>query len=42
VSQWDYVAGAYAVTALTMILLVLASWRAMRSAEVAAAAVGSK
>ena len=32
-SQWDYVAAAYAVGVLATLLLVGLSWRAMRLAE---------
>ena len=38
-SQWSFVLAAYAVTALATIVLVVASWRAMRRAEAAADAV---
>ena len=38
-TQWSFVVAAYSVTALAMIVLVVASWRAMRRAEAAADAV---
>ena len=38
-NQWSFVIAAYGVTALAMIVLVVASWRAMRRAEAAANAV---
>ena len=38
-NQWSFVLAAYGVTALATIVLVVASWRAMRRAEAAADAV---
>ena len=38
-NQWSFVVAAYAVTALATLVLVAASWRAMRRAEAAADAV---
>lgn len=38
-NQWSFVLAAYGVTALATIVLVVASWRAMRRAEAAANAV---
>ncbi len=38
-TQWSFVLGAYAVTALATIVLIALSWRAMRRAEAAADAV---
>ena len=35
-NQWSFVLAAYSVTALATIVLVVASWRAMRRAEAAA------
>jgi heme exporter protein CcmD len=35
-NAWPFVLGAYGVTAVTIVVLVLASWRAMRRAEAAA------
>ena len=38
-NQWSFVLAAYGVTALATIVLLVASWRAMRRAEAAADAV---
>ena len=38
-NQWSFVIAAYGVTALATIVLLVASWRAMRRAENAADAV---
>ena len=38
-NQWSFVIAAYGVTALATIVLLVASWRAMRSAEAAADAM---
>ena len=40
-NQWSFVLAAYGVTALATIVLVVASWRAMRRAEAAVDAVRS-
>ena len=37
-NQWSFVVAAYGVTALATIVLLAASWRAMRRAEAADAA----
>ena len=36
-NQWSFVLAAYGVTGFATIALLIASWRAMRSAEAAAA-----
>ncbi len=38
-NQWSFVLAAYGVTILATVVLILASWRAMRRAEAAADAV---
>ena len=38
-NQWSFVLAAYGVTVLATIVLVIASWRAMRRAEAAVDAV---
>ena len=38
-NQWSFVLAAYGVTALATVVLLVASWRAMRRAEAAADAV---
>ena len=38
-NQWSFVLAAYAVTALATVVLLAASWRAMRRAEAASDAV---
>ena len=38
-NQWSFVLAAYGVTALATLILLVASWRAMRRAEAAADAV---
>ena len=38
-NQWSFVLAAYGVTALATVVLLIASWRAMRRAEAAADAV---
>ena len=38
-NQWSFVLAAYGVIALATIVLLVASWRAMRRAEAAADAV---
>ena len=38
-NQWSFVLAAYGVTALATIVLLVASWQAMRRAEAAADAV---
>ncbi len=38
-NQWSFVLAAYGITTLATIVLVVASWRAMRRAEAAADAV---
>ena len=38
-NQWSFVLAAYGVVLIATLVLLLASWRAMRGAEVAAAAV---
>ena len=38
-NQWSFVIAAHGVTAFATIVLVVASWRAMRRAEAAADAV---
>ena len=38
-NQWSFVLAAYGVTALATLVLLVASWRAMRRAEAAADAV---
>ena len=38
-NQWNFVLAAYGVTVLATIVLLIASWRAMRHAEAAADAV---
>ncbi len=38
-NQWSFVLAAYGVTLLAMIVLLVASWRAMRRAEAEAEAV---
>ena len=35
-NQWNFVLAAYGVTVLATIVLLIASWRAMRRAEAAA------
>ena len=37
-NQWSFVCAAYGVVIIATIVLLLASWRAMRGAEAAAAA----
>jgi len=41
-NQWSFVLAAYGVTALATIVLVVASWRAMRRSDAAADAVRSE
>ena len=38
-NQWSFVLAAYGVVVLATVILLLASWRAMRRAEAAAEAV---
>ncbi|MCY7398659.1 MAG: heme exporter protein CcmD [Sphingomonas bacterium] len=41
-NQWSFVLAAYGVTALATIVLVVATWRAMRRAEAAVDAARSE
>jgi hypothetical protein len=38
-NQWNFVIAAYGITAIATLVMVVASWRAMRRAEAAADAV---
>ncbi len=38
-NQWSFVLAAYGVTMLATVVLIVASWRAMRRAEAAADAI---
>ena len=41
-SPWPFVIAAYAISAVTVAVLTLASWAAMRRAEAQAEALGSR